>query len=870
MGHKKKVITILVILFTLIIIGAVALILILQKPSDNSDAKDKSQKIVKLTACIDDTDLNNDIDDSNLKKNLLVRSSECPQPSVSSSVYLNYSFIGYTDSKGDIDLRLKIDSNYLIHIVDREYEYGFTQSIVSNEMVDTKVYLQSDYLEPLITNVNGLDEDMLFVNNNYNWSTFDVFFHYKNSSQREHIYQIRGIQVFSSLVPEKIFDLTLDTFVLNEENNLISVKNSYNIQNAISNLQKHGAIRFNFLVDLELDKGSIYYQAHFINVYLTQFTISGQILKESMTQMDLTQVKVTFLSITNNLLFQVKPDSDGRFKSTELPIGTYYFEASYMTSKNEKFMSKGNVLLSANTNMNVYLLSLSDLALGLDCFNYTQGYLSSNRRIIAKDMTNNNQKDIPLKKKQDSSTYISVITTGAVKDQIVSTVKELVLNSKSEIVRLTYVVQSEEYPYYVMEQSIFNDLWSLSVYLDTGDIIYSIDKDVNSMLFSEPLWLSTGFTEIITVDLDVSKFVKENKVKSIFLKATSVNIGDSILDTTVISSLEIQSTDLIIKSIDFNGFVECVSSNRPKPCYKVKDILSIPPFNENNVYHKYLLVKYETDDLKMTLNNIETYIVPEGLKEILILSSKVNGDTIKQIDKSTLQIRVTFTKPNLIQFNEFDKFNFKVILYYVNSQENVNIKTADKLSSKMTALWKAPYYNDPSKRYSFRDLGDDSWANVEMSKWIKNNVGTGLWSRYNDISGEHSLNLGHSSHQIGNHIDIFHYYTLDSTSGGNNYNAFYAAVKAKDTSKVKAWVLEHRKKFDQLNSDPSVVQVLTHKGNHIKYRSNENLTNNWLRFLMEKGKIEKFLSLELNSWTSPTKVKWVSDHKDHIHIQIRY
>ena len=357
-----------------------------------------------------------------------------------------------------------------------------------------------------------------------------------------------------------------------------------------------------------------------------------------------------------------------------------------------------------------------------------------------------------------------------------------------------------------------------------------------------------------------------------FLKATSVNIGDSILPTTVSANLQLQSTELVIKSVEFTGFIQCVSSSSPNPCYKVKNALSIPPLNEKNVFHKYLLVKYETESstTKITFTNIQIFIVPNGLSQIKIHEGKVDDadGTIKQIDKLTLKIRVSFTNPNTINFAKFANFQFKIVLSYTSSenQDPDAVQTAEKLSDKMTALWKAPYFNIPSKRYStIVDKGDDCWSSVNMGEWIQANAETGLWSRYNDISGEHTLNLGHSSHELGNHVDIFHYYTLDASSGGANYNAFLTAVKKNETSKVKEWIVDHRQKFDQLNSDNKVVEFKTHRGTPI----DKNLNNNWLRFLMETGKIENFMNLELNSWESPTKANWVSDHKDHIHIQIR-
>ena len=158
-------------------------------------------------------------------------------------------------------------------------------------------------------------------------------------------------------------------------------------------------------------------------------------------------------------------------------------------------------------------------------------------------------------------------------------------------------------------------------------------------------------------------------------------------------------------------------------------------------------------------------------------------------------------------------------------------------------------------------------SSVAMYNWMLANSETGLWSRYNDISGEHSLNLGHSTHNLGNHIDIFHYFTIDSSSGTNNFNAFVAAVTSHSIDKIKAWIEIHRKNFDQLNADSNVVQILTHRG---VANASKNFKNNWLMILFETGRIKSLdINLKLPEWKSPSKIRWVSDHTHHIHIQIK-
>jgi hypothetical protein len=261
--------------------------------------------------------------------------------------------------------------------------------------------------------------------------------------------------------------------------------------------------------------------------------------------------------------------------------------------------------------------------------------------------------------------------------------------------------------------------------------------------------------------------------------------------------------------------------------------------------------------------------LPQGsTSPIQIYTSTIDNYRVKQIDATQLQIRISFDQANPINFERFNKFNVKIVLTYL--KEGVE-KTCEKISDEeLTALWQSPFYAVKSRRYSTRETGGDGWASVRMYNWM---LTTSLLSRYNDISGEHSRDLGHSTHENGNHIDIFHYYTIDSSSGQNNFAAFIKAVLAKDLNKVKGWIEIHRTRFDQLNSDSEVIEFITHSGKN-KWNNNPKFTSNWLRFLFETGKSKKLdLDLNLDEWKSPAKLRWESptsiEHSHHIHIQIK-
>ncbi len=900
MNNIKIIVTVtFLIILTAAILGTVLGLLL---GSNSKSSSSNGAKRILISACIDSTDLyleeeeaasysNDTLFNSTINSNSSQANNNCIK-SVNASVYLNYKLVGYTDSNGLFSTgELNSTDNLTLHIIDRVNGYGYSQimqPLLQESSTSTiQFYLTSDYIEPLFINVNGINKkNLFFYPLSYNWSEFDVFFYYENKSESyESIHEIRSIQLYSSLFPENIYELKT-IFQINSDKTYLSIANSSQLTSLVNSLPKHGAIEFMFYVDLNLADDSIYLQTFSIDFYLTQFKINGTVQLSSSYSSSLfddasiTQFKLK--SLTNpTLIFNIDVNKTGEFLTTQLPIGTYYFEASAFIT-NQYFKANGNILLSNNLFLNVTLLSLNEsLSSNTSSFN-TVNSLLRKKRLLEFDQVSRieNQSSNQLKesslKVRSSSNQIGVSVLSGVRNTVVTDVKQMNIisknsNSKPKSVSLSYQVTSKEYPYYVQKQSIFNDVWSLSVYTSDGQILFFINKDVNSMLYQNndgPHWISASSgTGIISVDIDLQGI----DTSSLYLKATSVNIGDSILPTNVTASLSVND-DLLITSIEFINFVECKKSEKitPNPCWKTKNSLSIPPINEKNIGQKYVNVKYETNQ-QVKISQVDVYFSPINTNvPIQTLSSPIDNDKVKQIDNSNIQIRVSFSDSNKISFSRFNRFKFKIVFTYTINDEQVS-KTVEKLSDiVVTALWQAPFYYDASRRYSNpRDIGGDGWSSVSMYNWIVQNSATGVCSRFNDVSGEHTKNLGHASHELGNHIDLFHYYTIDSSSGTNNFNAFVKAILENKINTIKNWILAHRSKFDLLNADSNVIQVINHRG--LKdWNANSKFKNGWLRNLFETGNLTSLdIDLKLSEWKSPAKMKWASDHTHHIHIQIK-
>ena len=151
-------------------------------------------------------------------------------------------------------------------------------------------------------------------------------------------------------MPDTIYDLT-DSFAVNSDNSFTINQTSYliSIITAVS-FQKHGTLRFKFLVDLDLNEDSIYLQQTKIDVFLTQFYLTGKVgLNSTNIFYDSDKVSLTLTSVTNSILsFALKLDSlASNFSSIKLPIGTYFFDAK-TTIYGIEYKANGNVLLSSN------------------------------------------------------------------------------------------------------------------------------------------------------------------------------------------------------------------------------------------------------------------------------------------------------------------------------------------------------------------------------------------------------------------------------------------------------------------------------------------------------------------------------------------
>jgi hypothetical protein len=142
---------------------------------------------------------------------------------------------------------------------------------------------------------------------------------------------------------------------------------------------------------------------------------------------------------------------------------------------------------------------------------------------------------------------VTVSATGGARDVLAQNSAELVVKKGVKKVTLRYTVFTAEYPTYVLQQSIYNDVWSVSVQGGNGAGLFDITRQINSQLFQEPVWQANGATGEIKQEIDVSALTASADT-TLIVRATSVNIGDGLLATTATATLD-ASEPLLIGTI---------------------------------------------------------------------------------------------------------------------------------------------------------------------------------------------------------------------------------------------------------------------------------------------------------------------------------
>jgi hypothetical protein len=456
-------------------------------------------------------------------------------------------------------------------------------------------------------------------------------------------------------------------------------------------------------------------------------------------------------------------------------------------------------------------------------------------------------------------------------DAVVSASKSYTIPKGTKKVQVLYNVYSAEYPQYVSQQSVYNDVWSLTS-TSNGASLFSITRQVNSQLSQAPTWLPDSTTGDIKETVDVSSLTVNGAI-TIILEATSMNVGDDALTTTVSASIQpaglLEITDATPDSIDTTnqqahyGIAASGQSNTLQRFYNLKVAKA-----ETTTVEKITVTSIGSSDL---MKVVDQAAVPSGTDVTIVSQTQTTMN---------LKVRVTIASPvSTINGNPPPtrdlSFRFKV-----EGKDNGNAVDAEKTVTGRRALWRAlPIIG---ARYGTRDAGGDDWVARGAFTWLQTH--RALLTEIDDTSGEHGRDIGHASHQYGTDIDAYHFYRFPgATSGTSNYNLLASAAAtafgtlnatpsaAANTAfgQLVAFVTQTRTGLNNLAALNSVDRMY-----HCIGSATNGLPNGWARSLITTGIITRTvggvtqtLNINTGAW-SQAKVTYNSVHNNHLHVTL--
>lgn len=250
------------------------------------------------------------------------------------------------------------------------------------------------------------------------------------------------------------------------------------------------------------------------------------------------------------------------------------------------------------------------------------------------------------------------------------------------------------------------------------------------------------------------------------------------------------------------------------------------------------------------------------------------------INDTTLRVRVTFHAGGTVSTvpppAHAITYKFTVFAHLPDGTE----VSGHAISATKRALWRMQaYWRDPARRYGMRDQGHDDWLSARTWEYL--NRHGALLTRIDDISGEHGRDIGHTTHDVGTDIDLYHVYQFaGATSGGDNYNRLRNALirvlslpseqTASERAAITSWVADTRSRFAAIlsHTDAQAIYYAVGTGHTA---SGISLARGWARTLLVDGAVAasgKQFETGLGAWGYPqNRLAYDAVHNSHFHVK---
>lgn len=560
---------------------------------------------------------------------------------------------------------------------------------------------------------------------------------------------------------------------------------------------------------------------------------------------------VTLSLIGTSILYSGVTDGAGGFGFSPVPQGSYTL-ATGTTFGGVTYNGLGTVFVNGSTTVTVTLASAADLLQGVVMVtSQTDGGDTLPRGVTA---SGRGAPGAP-----ESVGGATISATASQQNAYMSDSESLVVPAGTTTLRLRYEVCTDEYPTYVLSQSVYNDNWDIGVYGPAGELVFYISRNVNSQIFVPPFWRADGCTGEIVEVLDVSALTGSGA--TFLLAGGTRNIGDSSLPTSLTATLEVASDfDVAAVLPDTGTFY-----------------MSVPRQGSwNDVERRYTATLQRPAGSTLQQITVDLLDADPGIDGLAVIGNifEANpGLLATEVSPGLLSVRVTCGPENISGIASVPP-PAQVVRYRVTATANVSgqVVSAAGISPPRIALWRMP---DGFPRYGRRDPGGDDWCRGSVYLWLEANAA--LIPAIDDISGEHAADIGHAGHRRGTDVDIYHFTNLAGTPriGVRNFMMLREAVVAAlggnpgGLATATSWFLAERIGLAALLADSQVIQVRAGFG-----AGGLGLPAGWYASLLRTGRIfegkSTLLDLGIGDWTPPgiAGLRHDNIHNSHTHVAL--
>lgn len=612
-------------------------------------------------------------------------------------------------------------------------------------------------------------------------------------------------------------------------------------------------------------------------LYLGQYTLNVTLkAPPSNPTLPVADVQVTYQLMGTGLELVGISDGAGNVSFGQVPLGNASLDGVIVTSE-RYYYGQATFFLSRSSQARVTMTHADDIANGVPRFELSPltNTGSTSPAVAADGETASHREALHAQLNDDGGVFpmatVNLRVGAGAANQQISGSRTLTVAEGTKRVLLRYIVTTQEYPYYVTQQSIFNDTWSLSVHArQSGQQLFNIARNVNSQLRNAPVWLPDGSTGYVEESFDVAGLTARGPTE-LLLAATATNVSDSFLPTIVNADLSDDPRRLIIKEITPERLANTDGDHNS---------YSVPLQGENNALARWFTLTVDKPEGAQITRVRVKLQHGSGTMTGGQLFEEGPGANVQVISDTTLRVRVTFHAGGTVNTvpPPAHSITYKFTVF-ANLQDGTEV-SGDAISATKRALWRMQAsWRDPARRYGMRDQGHDDWLSARTWDYI--NRHGALLTRIDDISGEHGRDIGHDTHDVGTDIDLYHVYQFaGATSGGDNYNRLRNALirvlslsveqTANDRSAIATWVADTRPRFAAILSQTD-AQTIYYAIGSAHTASGISLPRGWARTLLVDGAVAasgQQFDTGLGPWSYPqNQLVYNAVHNSHFHIK---